>query len=244
MKDEKLGKVKLFERQPEVAPGSIDDMNQVVMWSSEELSERKIIYPGMRDRDVLTAFREIRNRLLLKHPANNLVVLVSCVGEHTGSNATAVNLAASFALDDRKTAIYIDCGLDDASQVDKLLPSGSEAGLTDFLVNEKLRVDDIVYATGLPRLRVVPIGYSKERASEYFNSKRMRHFIDDIKNRYEDRYTVIGAPSVSRSEARVLSQYCDASVLVVPFGKVVMSQVLAGVDALGRERMAGLVFSK
>ncbi|TQV71776.1 polysaccharide biosynthesis protein [Exilibacterium tricleocarpae] len=244
MKDEKLGTVKLVGQPTSVPASNIDDMNQVVMWSSDELLERKIIYPGMRDREVLTAFREIRNRLLLKYPSNNLVVLVSCVGEHTEGNSTAVNLAASFALDERKTALYIDCSLGDSPQMDKLLPSGSEAGLTDFLVNEKLRVDDIIYATGLPRLRVVPIGFSKERASEYFNSKRMRQFIDDIKNRYEDRYTIIGAPSVSRSETRVLSQYCDASVLTVPFGKVVMSEVLAGVDALGKDRMAGLVFSK
>jgi hypothetical protein len=51
-------------------------------------------------------------------------------------------------------------------------------------------------------------------------------------------------PTVSTTaEARILSQLCDFAILVVPFGKVTIGQVMSGIDAVGRERFAGLVFN-
>ena len=64
------------------------------------------------------------------------------------------------------------------------------------------------------------------------------------KERYSDRFIVLDAPAIQQStEARILAQYCDFSMLVVPFGKVVTDEVLSAIDALGKEHFAGLVFN-
>jgi len=225
------------------ADDAIEDMGQVLLWSNGELQERKIIYPGMQQREVLTAFREIRTKILMKSASKNLVILVTSVGHRGGASFAAINMAAAFAMDEGKTALYIDCNLDDSISED-LLPIPAENGITDYLANEKLNIEDIIYATGIHKLRIVPVGYSKERAVEYFNSRRMQQFIKEVRSRYKDRFVVIDTPSASNSiEARVLSQYCDASVLVVPSGQVVTDQIMAGIDALGREKLAGIIFN-
>lgn len=222
---------------------SIDDMNQILLWSNAELQDRKIIYPGMQQREVLNAFREIRTKIIADSHEKNLVVLVTSVGHRGGASFSALNMAAAFAMDEGKTALYIDCNLDDSTSED-LLPITPEAGITDYLANSDIKIEDIIYATGIHKLRIVPVGHSKERAVEYFSSKRMQQFIREVRSRYKDRFVVIDTPSASQSiEARVLSQYCDASVLVVPSGQVVMDQVMAGIDALGREKFAGLIFN-
>src|SRR6187431_3356686 len=57
----------------------IKNMDMPLLWSQEELYEKKIVFTGMRQRDVLNAFREVRIRLLQRHHSDNMVVLVSSV---------------------------------------------------------------------------------------------------------------------------------------------------------------------
>jgi Mrp family chromosome partitioning ATPase len=72
----------------------------------------------------------------------------------------------------------------------------------------------------------------------------MEVFVAEIKSRYPDRFIVLDAPSVQHStEARILARYCDHALLLVPFGKAVTDEVLAAVDAVGKEKFAGLVFN-
>ena len=105
-------------------------------------------------------------------------------------------------------------------------------------------LEDIIYPSGVERLRIIPSGQGSESAAEIFNSKKMQAFISEIKSRYPDRFIVLDAPSVQQStEARILSKFCDYTLLVVPFGKAVTDEVLAAVDAIGKEKFAGLVFA-
>lgn len=243
MEKEKVNVLRSAPAQPR-PNGTIQQMAEVLMLSPDELTERKIIFPGMRQREVLNAFREIRTRLLQKMGSSNFVLLVSSVGTRTSSSFTAINIAAAIALDERMTALYVDCNLY-SPFAPRLLPTEPEYGLTDYLDSQTLGVEEIIYASGIPRLRVVPPGRPHETAVEYFNSQRMRNLIDALKHRYPDRFIILDVPPVSATtEARVLAQLCDAAVLVVPFGEVTQSQVLAGVDAVGRERFAGLIFNE
>lgn len=232
-----------FAQEREQAAAGIRRMAEVLLLSPEELTERKIIYPGMPQREVLNEFREIRTKLLQRSDQKNFVLMVSSVSENGGASFTAINLASVFALDERRTSLYIDCNLHDPYAV-KLLPTEPEYGLTDYLENPSLTVEDIIYASGIPRLRVIPAGAVRETAVEYFNSLRMEELIRSLKHRYPDRFIIVDVPSVSvGAEARILAQLCDYAVLVVPFGKVTNGQVLSGVDAVGRERFAGLIFN-
>lgn len=42
----------------------IKNMDMPLLWTQEELYEKKIVFTGMRQREVLNAFREVRIRLV------------------------------------------------------------------------------------------------------------------------------------------------------------------------------------
>ncbi len=221
----------------------IKNMEMPQLWTQEELYEKKIVFTGMRQRDVLNAFREVRIKLLSRHRSDNMVVLVSSVAMDAPSSYFSFNLAATFALDQHKTALFVDCN-PYSSDVDKYVTSEIDVGLSNYLTDYTVPLKNIIYPSGVERLRVIPSGGASESAAEFFNSKRMEVLVAEIKSRYPDRFIVLDAPSIQQStEARILAKYCDHALLVVPFGKVVTDEVLSAVDAVGKEKFAGLVFN-
>lgn len=221
----------------------IKNMALPSLWNQDDLYEKKVIFTGMRQREVLNAFREVRIRLLQRTQTDNMVVLVSSVADAGGSTFFSFNLAATFALDQHKTALFVDCN-PYSSAAEKYIVGNIGKGLTHYLTDYTVPLKQIIYPSGIERLRVIPSGGSSESAAEFFNSKRMEVLVAEIKARYPDRFIVLDAPSVQQStEARILSRYCDHALLVVPFGKAVIDEVLAAVDAVGKEKFAGLVFN-
>lgn len=222
---------------------NIRKMVQSPLWTHDELIERKVVYVGMRQRDILNSFREVRIKLLEGAPDDNLVVLVSSLKVGGGASFFAYNLAATFALDPNKTALYVDCNPYD-SCADRYVNGVITKGLSHYLQDSKVQVEEIIYSSGVERVRVIPGADANESAAELFYTQRMKLFIKEIKNRYPDRFIILDAPSVqSSTEARILSQYCDKALLLVPFGRATKDEVMAGVDAVGRNRFAGLVFN-
>lgn len=223
--------------------GKIKNMALPTLWTQDEFYDKKIIFSGMRQRELLNAYREVRIRLLQRSHTDNMVVIVSSVARSAMSNDFSFNLAATFALDQHKTALFVDCNPYNSS-AEKYLTSGMGLGLTQYLTDYSVPLEQIIYSTGIERLRVIPSGGASESAAEIFNSERMQVFVSEIKERYPDRFIVLDAPSVQHStEARILARYCDHALLVVPFGKAVTDDVLAAVDAVGKEKFAGLVFN-
>lgn len=197
----------------------------------------------MRQREVLNAFREVRIKLLGRHHSDNMVVLVSSVAAGEPSSYFSFNLAATFALDQHKTALFVDCNPYN-SDVEKYITATLGAGLSNYLTDYTVPLKNIIYPSGIERLRVIPSGGASESAAEFFNSKRMEVLVAEIKSRYPDRFIVLDAPSIQQStEARILAKYCDHALLIVPFGRVVTDEVLSAVDAVGKEKFAGLVFN-
>ena len=229
-------------KQNSPAP-KIANMAELGRMSVEELSERKIIYPGMPNSGVLNTFRELRTQLMKKAESGNFVVMVTSIVPHAGTSFVATNLGAVFALDKTKTAMLIDCNLYEPT-LDNLLDVAPDYGLTDYLAEEKLDVNDIIYATGIPRLRVVPVGTHTEAGAEYFASTRMNGFIQNLKARYPDRYLILDAPPIGVwAEARILADISDFVVLVVPYGRVNEAQVSSAIDTLGEDKLAGILFN-
>lgn len=243
----KIGEVRPFSADsPEqnVGPAAIiERMGEVERFSIEEMDRHKIIYSGMSNLKVLNVFRELRTQLLQINNKNNFVCMVSSVCHGGGASYIATNLAAVFALDKAKTSLLIDANLY-APSLERLIIGEASAGITDYLSDLNLSVKDIVYATGVPRLRVVPIGGNSEAAAEYFSSEKMLHFIEELRSRYPDRYIFIDSPPIAdSSEARILSDIADLVVLVVPHGGCTAEDVGAAIDIVGKNKLSGLVYN-
>lgn len=243
----KIGEVKSFYSES-TSPGessvpAIDRMGEVERFSNEEMDQHKIIYSGMLNSRVLNVFRELRTQLLQINNKNNFVCMVSSISHGGGASYIATNLAAVFALDKSKTSLLIDANLYSPC-LERLIIGEASSGVTDYLSDPNLSIKDIVYATGIPRLRVVPIGGNSEAAAEYFSSEKMQRFIEELRSRYPDRYIFVDAPPISdSSEARILTEIADMVVLVVPHGGCTVEEVNSAIEIIGKNKLSGLVYN-
>jgi protein-tyrosine kinase len=221
----------------------IRHMAEVRLFDTAELDQLKILHPGTRDREQLKIFRDLRTRIFKKAGNRNFLCLVTSLVEGGGASYVASNLAAAIALDRTKTSLLVDCNLYSPS-ADRLLAAPADQGLTDLLDSYQLGVESVVYASGIPRVRVVPAGHKLTGGTEMLTTPRMRAFVEEVKNRYSDRFVVFDSPPVNEysAETRILADLCDFVVLVVPAGRVTETQINEGIAAVGG-RLAGLVFN-
>lgn len=233
-----------MNRPAQAAPShQIRHMSELPPLSPAELDERRVIHAASPNREALNTFRELRTQLLQRSSKDNFVVLVTSVSTGGGASFVSLNLAAAFALDNAKTALLVDCNFYTPA-VEKLLYVQHEYGLTDYLDSETMDADEIIYASGIPRLRIIPVGHQLTTGTEFYSSARMEHFVHNLRQRYADRYVVIDAPPVGiYPDSRILADLCDFVLLVVPYGKVTQEQVQAAVDALPEQKLLGIVFN-
>ncbi|WP_228160551.1 MULTISPECIES: polysaccharide biosynthesis protein [Marinobacter] len=211
--------------------------------TNDDLDERRIVYPESPNRDLVNRFRNLRTKLLEVSGGNNFTLVVSGATESAGTSFMALNLAAAFAFDQAKTALLIDCNLRDPS-LHTMLDMVPESGLTDFLDESDYDIARIIYPTGIPRLRLIPAGSHRESPAEFFTSFRMKQFLQAVRRRYPDRFIILDTAPVSDSpDARILSELCDFSLLVVPHGKVTPGAVEQAAGAFSPQKFAGAVIN-
>ena len=210
---------------------------------NRQLSELKIIFSEMPNSKIANTYRDLRTNLIQKSQGNNFIVMVTSCFPGPDSSSVALNLATAFSFDESKTSLLIDCDLNNP-KLDTLLGMESDNGLTDYLENEDIDIDTILHKTGIKRLRMIPAGTSKETAVEYFTSLRMRELMSNLLSRYSDRYIFIDSASiVDSADTRILVELCDFVLLVVPYGTATKNRVKAAADAIGQDKLLGVVFN-
>ncbi|MGO1501938.1 MAG: polysaccharide biosynthesis protein [Marinobacter sp.] len=213
-------------------------------WSHEQLRERKIIYSGMADKEVMDAYRELRIQLRNRAGEGSFTVMFSSLGNTSGGLLTAYNLAASFALDSHTSALLVDCDTHNHELAD-LVSSPMKDGVTDFVGDHSMAIKSILYPSGVERLSVIPAGTQASSAVELFSSVRMQELIAELKARYPDRCIVLNAPPLrENTEARILERFADQIVFGVPFGEVAVKDIADSVEAFGSDKFSGLIFQE
>lgn len=226
-----------------INPNKIKEMAETSLLSPKELDALKIIYPGIDDSKTLNAYRELRTNLLSKMESNNFVCMVTSIDQQSGTSHVSMNLAASIALDQGKTALVIDCNIYNP-RIDSYLKEKPTLGLTNLLERDTDSITDIIYPSGIPRVRVIPVGNNVINAAEHFSSQKMQAFINSVKSRYPDRFIIIDTPPIGLyAETQILASICDTAILVVGYGKSNSSQIETGIEAIGKDKLAGLVLN-
>lgn len=222
----------------------VNDMAEVHQFSEAELKQLKIVHPGLKTGGLLKTFRDLRTQVAGLANGRNYSCLLCSVVSGGGASYIARNLAASVALDKSKSSLIVDANFYHPG-ADAIVVTDVEKGLTDYLDQPSLGLHDIVYATGIPRVRVVPAGGNREGATERLSSERMKELSVELKTRYKDRYVFFDGPSVAESlaDVRLLSSLCDFTLLVVPYGRVTEEQITEATQAISKNKLAGLVFN-
>jgi len=219
-------------------------MDEPRLLSAEELEALRIIYPGGKNPRAVNAFRQLRTSLLRRSEERNFLLLVTGVGWQAGASFVARNLGAAFALDETMTALLIDCNLDQPQTSSLALADGVEErpGLTDFLDGEVSQVEQIIYPTGVPRMRVIPVGSRRRHIREFFTSRRLPALFRELLGRYPDRFIILDVPPIDENaDTRILAGLSNMVLLVVPYGRATAFQIECAVDAIPDDRYVGSV---
>lgn len=228
-----------------VANRSITRLSETTALTPAQMQERSIISPSSMGHPVVDAFREVRTRLLAAANEINIVTLVAPVSRGSGGSFVARNLAAAFALDEAKSAVLVDCDLYRPTQHTTMRIDPFRGGLVNFLEDPATFIADMLYPTGIPRLRLIPAGSPPTRNIEYLSSFRMRLLVDSLRSRYPDRYLVLDSPPVRGApDARILADIADVVVLVAGYGHDSPEDIARAAANFDPNRFAGVVFNE
>ncbi len=224
------------------ASGQILRMAQPFIFSKRELDQHHIIHQGDKNSTVYSLLKDLRNRITLHRPGMGSTILVTSVSNSPQSSLFAKNLAAIISADESRTSLLFETHPTESHLYGNL---DAVTGLCDFITENITRVEDVIYPTGVPRMRIIPFGNATFPDYEYFRTTRMRILIKDIIRRYpRERHTIIDAPAVDEvSDVELLNEYVDHIVVCVPYGEVSVIQLNKGLSKLDRNKLLGVVIT-
>jgi capsular exopolysaccharide synthesis family protein len=216
-----------------------EDAKALAEHLQSSLAGKVVVHP-----DIAPASREQYRRLaatLLHAQATNglRVVMVTSAAVGEGKSLTASNLALTFSESYKRRVLLIDADLRRPS-LHQLFGFTADTGLSDAL----MLTDDqqLPLHAASSRLSVVPAGAPTSDPMAGLSSLRMRHIIDEARDAFD--WVIVDTPPVGLlSDASLLSAMVDGVVLVVKANATPYDLVQRAIDAVGRERVLGVVLN-
>jgi exopolysaccharide/PEP-CTERM locus tyrosine autokinase len=145
--------------------------------------------------------------------ANLILVTSSVPGE--GKTFSAVNLALSIAMERDKTVLLVDADVAKPA-ISRLMGFEERSGLIELLVDDSLRVSDVLIKTDIPNLSILPSGEPHQHSTELLASDAMKRLARELSERYEDRIVIFDSPPLlAATQAPVLATLVGQVVLVI-----------------------------
>jgi protein-tyrosine kinase len=169
-------------------------------------------------------------------------IMITSATPGDGKTFVSANLAVSIASGIDEHVLLVDCDLR-RPDLYKMFGLSNSDGLHEYLTGKK-KLEELLIKTKINKLSLLPAGHLPNNPSELLASAAMASFLNEIKDRYNDRIILLDtAPSQVIAEASVLSNFVDAIVVVVRSGKTPKELIRKSIDALGRDKIIGIVFN-
>lgn len=177
-------------------------------------------------------FRTVRTNINFKaidHDINTLAFTSAAISE--GKSTVAANVAITYAQSGKKT-LLIDGDLRRPT-VHSTFSLTNRRGLTSILTSDsnELNLDEFTQDSGIENLSILTAGPIPPNPAELVGSKRMKTFIDLVRNYYE-MVIIDLAPILEVSDTQELARKLDGVVLVVRQGKTQKQAVKRAVEML------------
>jgi len=142
-----------------------------------------------------------------------IVVTSSLQGE--GKSITAVNMAISYAMTDRKVLV-VDCDLR-RPKIARLMQLNAKTGLSNLLMDPRLKKEAII-PSGIDNLDVLLSGSIPPNPSELLGSPRMQALLQELREDYD--YIFLDSPPINMvTDAVVLAPESDGVLFLVRANK-------------------------
>jgi len=197
------------------------------------------------DRTMVAASREQYRRLAatLHHRQTETglkVVLMASAVMGEGKTLTATNLALTLSESYRRNVLLIDADLRRPSLGGMFGLSGA-GGLAEGL--NSLEERSLTLHRISQRLAILPAGKPSSDPMAGLTSVRMRRVITEARESFD--WVILDTPPVGLlPDANLLAAMADGVVLVVRAGSTPFNHVKRAVDAIGPERLIGVVLNR
>lgn len=175
--------------------------------------------------------------------AGDTIVLVTSARLGEGKSFIALNLALSFAIDERIPVLLID-GDYARSAYERLLGVPRSPGLIDILLDPSLALEGTMRcANGLP-LAFLPPGTITASAADLYAGPRMASLLRQACQGHPRRMVIIdGPPVLSTTEAIVLATQATEILLIVDADHTAKTTLHSALDLLAPFKNVSLVLN-
>lgn len=190
------------------------------------------------------AYRTIRTNIEFSNLDEEIkTIVVTSSQQNEGKSTVIGNLAVSFAGMEDKKILVVEGDLRNPT-VHRLFGVSNTFGVTDILTGQK-SFENCVNITDVKGLHVLTCGKIPPNPSEMLASRKMRDFINNIKDNYD--YVFIDAPPIGIiTDAGIISTYVDGTILVVASGEIDIEQLKISKERLDNvnANILGVVLNK
>jgi len=210
------------------------------------LTAGQSIFDFLRDRPKSAfgeALRTLHWSISLTYPDQTpKTILITSAGASEGKTSVATCLALVQSQAGQKV-VLIDADTR-RSMVSNLTGIAGEPGLLDILSGRAALEAALRQVPGQPNLRIIPAGAPLPNTPNLLASQRMDKLLADLAGHY-DLVIIDSPPSMAASDARILAQKADATVMVVRWAATRREMVRLALHQLRADgaRIAGVVLS-
>jgi len=205
--------------------------------------ERRNLLTPKSDFFIREAYKTLRTNVSfsLADDEGCKVIVVTSSMQSEGKSITAINLAISYAMTDRKVLV-IDCDLR-RPKLARLLQMSGKVGLSNLIMQPKLQ-ERAVLSTDIRGLDVILSGDIPPNPSELLGSPRMKRLIEALRQSYD--YIILDSPPVNMvTDAVVLAPESDGVLFLVRANHSERGAVIHAVEQLeyAKAKILGFVLN-
>jgi polysaccharide biosynthesis transport protein len=221
-----LGMIPLGSKSAREGPNP----KRLVIASSKEAVE--LVTQVRPQSQMAESYRALRTSLLLSSLGSPpKIIMVTSALPQEGKTTTSINCAVVLAQKGVRV-LLIDADLRRPS-IHKTLGMGPRTGLSNVLTGSTTLEQAITRTSILPNLYVLPAGTPPPNPAELLASTNMRDVLAQLREEY-DHVVVDTPPSLSVTDAVVLSPRADAVVLVIRSGHTTKQALRRARDILAQ----------
>ena len=232
-----LGMIPLGSKSSREGPNG----KRLALASSNEAVE--LITQARPQSQMAESYRALRTSLLLTNlGAPPKVIMVTSALPQEGKSTTSINTAIVLAQKGVRV-LLIDADLRRPS-IHKTLGMGPRSGLSNVLTGSATLQQAVARSPVLPNLFILPAGTPPPNPAELLASAQMREVLSELSLQY-DHIVVDTPPTLSVTDAVVLSPRADAVILVIRSGQTTKQALRRSRDVLTRvkAKVAGVLLN-